>query len=244
MHPEDDKRPPDRQEAEPGRGIKSPKPPRPSAREGQEGWISPPPVGWTTRPVTEAAATAEAETAAERPRSLLHPRRILRDIIIPLAIAFALAMLAQATLAKPYQIPSGSMEPTIQIGDRILANRVVYHYKDIERGDIIVFEPPEAPGVDTSTPYVKRVIGLPGDTVMVEEGVTFVNGEEFVVEQVVDAPIYEMESRVVPENELFVLGDNRNSSLDSHMWGFLPIDNVIGRADVIYWPPDSIGRLD
>jgi signal peptidase I len=208
--------------------------------------VSPPPVDWTTRPIgeTDDDGTDGDEKKEGPKRSLLHPSRILRDIIIPLAIAFSIAFLAQATLAKPYQIPSGSMEPTIQINDRILANRFIYHFKSIERGDIIVFEPPQVEGVDKDTPYVKRVIGLPGDEVEVREGITYVNGEEFVVDQVTEPPLYQRNPETVPEGMLFVLGDNRNSSLDSHVWGFLPVDNVIGRAEVIYWPLGNLERLD
>lgn len=166
-----------------------------------------------------------------------------RDVLVPLLVAVALVFGGLATVAKPYKIPTGSMEPTIQVDDRILADRVIYHFKDIERGDIIVFTPPESTGSDSSIPYVKRVIGLPGDTVAVYDGKTWVNGEEFVVDEVKEAPYYSRRQETVPEGMLFVLGDNRNSSQDSHIWGFLPIGNVIGRADIIYWPPHDLDWL-
>ena len=181
----------------------------------------------------------EAPEARQRER-FFWSRIILRDVITPLIIAFILAGFAQATVAKPYQIPSGSMLPTIQLQDRILANRLVYWIHGVERGDVIVFTPPQ--GVDQTTPYVKRVVGLPGDTVEVRNGKTMVNGEEFVVPSAM-TPNYTYSRITVPDDSLFVLGDNRNESSDSHIWGFVPMNNIIGRADVVYWPLKDIHLL-
>lgn len=168
--------------------------------------------------------------------------RILRDIVIPLVIAFAVAMFVQATVAKPYKIPSGSMLPTIKLGDRVIANRLVYHYKDIERGDVVVFEPPKTEMAEQGIPFIKRVVGLPGDTVEVIHGKTLVNGEEFIVQDS-DVPSYTRPAEVVPEGQLFVLGDNRDQSSDSHIWGYVPIDNIIGRVEFIYWPPGHMSFI-
>lgn len=165
--------------------------------------------------------------------------KALRDIVIPLIIAFAVAMFVQATVAKPYKIPSGSMLPTIKLGDRVIANRLVYHYKDIERGDVVVFEPPNQDMTEANVPFIKRVIGLPGDTVEVIHGQTLVNGVEYDVPDA-DAPSYTRPAEVVPEGQLFVLGDNRDQSSDSHIWGYVPIENVIGRVEFIYWPPEHM----
>lgn len=218
---------------------KAPKPPRQGHFDSDDGgWVSDPPVGWTTRPVDGLRAPAPEEKPR---RSFLN--MLIRDVGIPLLVAVVLVFGGLAAVAKPYKIPTGSMEPTIQVNDRILANRLVYRFKDIERGDVIVFDPPAVPGVDTSTPYVKRVVGLPGDTIEVRDGKTLINGEEFIVEQITERPYYSRGEETVPEGMLFVLGDNRNSSQDSHIWGYLPVDNVIGRADIIYWPPDSLDWL-
>lgn len=167
--------------------------------------------------------------------------RVVRDVAIPLAVAFGIAMFAQATLAKPYQIPTGSMLPTIQLNDRILANRIIYHFFSIGRGDVVVFDPPnqmQSGGV----PFVKRVIGLPGDTVEIRKGQVLINGEPFVVETA-SVPTYTKPKETVPEGMLFVLGDNRNESSDSHIWGYVPMDNIIGRAELIYWPPQHMQLL-
>ena len=179
-------------------------------------------------------------------------RRIVKDVLLPLAVALALAFVIQASVAKPYEIPTPSMTPTIQPGDRIIANRLVYRFRDIERGDIIVFDPPpsatstcgEAGGGDI--PFVKRVIGLPGDRVEVRDGATLVNGEELLVEQA-RTPDYDKRFPVVPADSLLVLGDNRNESCDSHQWTpdpFVPEENVIGQAEVTYWPLSHITFLD
>jgi signal peptidase I len=179
-------------------------------------------------------------------------RRIVKDVLLPLAVALALAFVIQASVAKPYEIPTPSMTPTIQPGDRIIANRVVYRFRDIERGDIVVFDPPpsatrtcgEAGG--GNIPFVKRVIGLPGDRVEVRDGVTLVNGEELIVERA-RTPDYDKRFPVVPADSLLVLGDNRNESCDSHQWTpdpFVPEENVIGQAEITYWPLSSITFLD
>jgi len=177
-------------------------------------------------------------------------RRAFTDVILPLAVALALAFVVQAALAKPYEIPTGSMEPTIQPHDRVVANRVIYRFRDIARGDIIVFHPTESAVQECSAPpgepFVKRVIGLPGDRVEVRGGVTYVNGEPYVVEQA-RPPDYEKTWPPVPDGELLVLGDNRPNSCDSHQWTpdpFLPEDAVIGQAEVVYWPPKHLGFLD
>lgn len=188
----------------------------------------------------QQAPFAPIPEAPRKKRWYQSPGRILRDIIIPLVVAFGAAMFVQATVAKPYQIPSGSMLPTIQLQDRILANRVAYYRHPVERGDIIVFKPPASFGEDT--PFVKRAIGIPGDTVEVRDGMVFVNGEESVVPGA-RRPNYTTPPVTVPEGMLYVLGDNRNESNDSHKWGFLPADNVIGRADIVYWPPTEVRLL-
>ena len=179
-------------------------------------------------------------------------RRLVKDVILPVAVAVALAFVIQASVAKPYEIPTESMKPTILANDRIIANRVIYRVRDVQRGDIIVFEPtPSATRTcdgqnQGDIPFVKRVIGLGGDLVEVRGGQTFVNGEEFIVKGAI-APNYEKRWERVPEDHLLVLGDNRSGSCDSHQWGpdpFVPRENVIGQAEVTYWPLGSLTFLD
>lgn len=178
-------------------------------------------------------------------------RRLFKDAILPVAVAVALAFVIQAAVAKPYEIPTGSMVPTIQNDDRIIANRVIYRIRDIQRGDIIVFTPTESARISCgetqgNIPFVKRVIGLGGDRVEVQGGKTIVNGEEYIVDKAV-APDYEKTWSEVPQGQLLVLGDNRRGSCDSSQWApdpFVPEENVIGQAEITYWPYTSLKFLN
>jgi signal peptidase I len=164
-------------------------------------------------------------------------------------VAVALALIIQASIAKPYEIPTESMYPTIKANDRIIANRLIYRFRDIGRGDVIVFEPTMSAkqtcgDVVSDVPFVKRVVGLPGDRVEVRNGLTLVNGVSFVVKNAA-RPVYTKVFPPVPKGKLLVLGDNRNASCDSHQWSdpFVPEDNVIGQAEVTYWPLENLKFL-
>jgi signal peptidase I len=183
-------------------------------------------------------------------------RGLIREILLPLSLAIGFAFAVQASVAKPYEIPTGSMLPTIQKNDRIIANRLIYRFRDIERGDIIVFNPPPSAtrscNVTGDIPFVKRVIGLPGDEVVVHEnGPTVVNGTPLIVDEALPNPP-QLGGRAartfkVPPGRIFVLGDNRPGSCDSHEWmpdPFVPENNVIGQAEIVYWPLGHLGFLD
>jgi signal peptidase I len=184
-------------------------------------------------------------------------RRLVKDVLIPVAVAVALAFVIQAAVAKPYEIPTESMVPTIQPHDRVIANRLVYRFRSIARGDIIVFDPPPAAtatcgeGEGGNIPFVKRVIGLPGDLVSVKRGVTYVNGKPFVIKQAL-RPNYSITFQRVPPGRLIVMGDNRPGSCDSHLWKgpenepepFVPESSVIGQAEITYWPLSHLKFLD
>jgi signal peptidase I len=190
-----------------------------------------------------AALSAEMPPAAVRPRPAGARRAIrfvLKEIMLPLGLAVVLALVIQATIAKPYEIPTESMNPTIKPSERVLANRFIYHLRGVHRGDIVVFNPPAS--LNSPVPFVKRVIGLPGDTVQVTNGRTLVNGQPFVVAGAA-VPGYEYGPRVVPQGKVFVLGDNRNDSVDSHVWGFLPRDSILGEVFMTYWPLNRLRRL-
>lgn len=163
----------------------------------------------------------------------------LREMVETIVIAFILAFLIKTFIVGSFWIPSGSMEPTLQVSDRILAYKIFYGLKYVKRGDIIVFKYPLNPRKD----FIKRVIGLPEDIVRIRNKKVYVNGkllnEPYVVHR--DAwergfPRDEYGPVQVPENSLFAMGDNRDSSEDSRYWGFVPADNIVGRAIVIYWP--------
>ena len=192
-------------------------------------------------------------------RSLSRFPRTLRTLIdwgLTITIAIVAILAFQAEVAKPYKIPSPSMEPTLHCGkpadgcrsrisDRVIANRLVYRFHAPERGDIIVFKAPAsvAAACDASGTFVKRIVGLPGEQVSMENGHVLINGVRLGEPYL--APAFRgSESGEWPRSSrsgYFVLGDNRAMSCDSRRWGVVPRENIIGRADVRYWPPDRIG---
>jgi signal peptidase I len=124
------------------------------------------------------------------------------------------------------------MRPTLEDGEFVLVSKLNYRFGAVERGDIIVFHYPMNPEQE----LIKRVIGLPADHIVVQNGVVSVNGQVLDEPYIAATPLYTGEW-VVPAGQFFVLGDNRNDSSDSHSWGFLPYENVVGKSVVIYWPP-------
>lgn len=161
-------------------------------------------------------------------------RRFVIDIVETVLLSLLLFLGINAISAR-IRVESISMQPTLYAGDFIVVNKLAYRLGEAERGDIIIFHYPPDPNRE---PYIKRVIGLPGDKVRVEDGKVFINGDP-LLEPYISAPPQYQGSWVVPQDSIFVLGDNRNSSSDSHSWGMVPLENVIGRAEVIYWPPED-----
>jgi signal peptidase I len=157
--------------------------------------------------------------------------RFALDILETLALAVVL-FLGINTVSARVRVDGFSMIPTLENGEFVLVSKVDYRFSDVERGDIIVFHFP----MDPEQELIKRVIGLPGDVVNVQNGQVSVNGQTLSEPYIAAAPAYSGEW-IVPDNQLFVLGDNRNDSSDSHSWGFLPFEKVVGKAVVIYWPP-------
>ena len=176
----------------------------------------------------------ESLSIRENGARMTWPRRLLG---LGRSVAFAVlaAMLMRAFVVQAFYIPSGSMEPTLEPGDFILVNRLVYHLQPPRRGDIIVFPFPK----DEHWDFVKRVIGVPGDMLEERDGHLWVNGqplrESYLMRSSEEAMIADMPRRRVPANRLFVLGDNRDASLDSRYWGTVDAHKVIGKAFLIYW---------
>lgn len=185
------------------------------------------------------------------------PWRAIVDWFITIAVVIAFVLAFQAEVAKPYRIPTPSMEPTLhcarpaafcqgRFSDRVIADRVAYRFGDPERGQIVVFNaPPTAdrcgPG-DGGSAFIKRLIGLPGEAVSMREGVIFINGER-LTEPYVDPGVRGGENGKwprVPPDQYFVLGDNRIHSCDSRTWGTVPRGNLVGPAMLTYWPPSRL----
>jgi signal peptidase I len=161
------------------------------------------------------------------------------------ATAFVLAFGIRTFVAEARYIPSESMLPTLEVNDRLIIEKISYHFKTPRRGDVVVFEPTEALRQQNfNDAFIKRIIGLPGETIQVKNGTVFVNGQALEEKYIEEEPQYDYGPVTVPDNEYLVLGDNRNNSYDSHYWGFVPRSNFIGRAAVRFWPPNRMGTLD
>jgi len=160
----------------------------------------------------------------------------LREILGTILLAVVIFLLLQATV-QSFIIVGSSMEPNLHEGERLLVNKVVYKIHEPERGDIIVFRPPTSQRAD----YIKRVIALPGDTVEIKIDVVYVNGSPLDEPYIGSHPSYSKKKKKIPENNYFVLGDNRNNSNDSHNNWTVPRENIIGKAWLIIWPPSQWG---
>ena len=166
------------------------------------------------------------------------------EIIKTLATASVLAFGIRTFVAEARYIPSSSMEPTLEINDRLIIEKISYRLRSPQRGDVVVFSPPKTlQQQGFKVAFIKRVIGLPGDKVEVKGGKVYVNDQALRENYIEEAPEYKYGPAKVPEGEYLVLGDNRNNSSDSHVWGFVPRKNLIGRAGIRFWPPNRLGGL-
>lgn len=183
----------------------------------------------TTDPLPpEAAPEPIADVAPQNPPASV----FVREIIETLLLTFFIFWIVNSLVGR-YRIDGNSMNPTLLNGEYLIISNVAYILDEPERGDIIVFRHPRS-----DLNLIKRVIGLPGDTVEIQNGLVSVNGVALDEPYIAAPPTYSS-SWVVPEGQYFVLGDNRNNSSDSHAWGFLPIDNILGKAEYVYWPPQD-----
>ncbi|MBC9783380.1 signal peptidase I [Heliobacterium chlorum] len=164
------------------------------------------------------------------------PKSAIREIAEAVLIAVVLAFVIRFFLFQPFYIPSGSMEPTLMPLDRIIVSKVNYYFSEPKRGDIIVFRYP----LDESRDFVKRVIALGGETVEIRNNQLYVNGEKISEPYLPPLKMEDFGPKAVPEGQLFVMGDNRNHSDDSRRWGFVPRNNIIGKAVFLYWPLNRI----
>ncbi|HEY8345067.1 MAG TPA: signal peptidase I [Bacillota bacterium] len=185
-------------------------------------------------------------------------KKTMRDVLEVIIPALLLFLVIRTFFVDSRYVPSGSMRPTIMEWDRFLIEKVSYRFNPPKRGDIVVFHTPETAvkmhqaesirqGGKSAPlyPFVKRIIGLPGEVVMVREGAVYINGEKLEEPYISPErrPVYQFGPVKIPEGEYFMLGDNRNQSWDSHVWGFVPRKNFIGRAFWRFWPLNRIGTL-
>ena len=186
-----------------------------------------------------AAPSCLPSQPKERENTAFNPLSVLRDI----GLSVILAVILIVFIYQPVKVEGTSMMPGLTDQERIFINK--YEYKlgadSIARGDLVVFHFP----LDPSQSYIKRVIGIPGDLVEIDDGTVIVNGK--AIDEPYVLPDYRdhmsVPRTVVPMNNYFVLGDHRNSSNDSRMWGFVDRSRIYGKAVFVYWPPDKIGRV-
>ncbi len=167
-----------------------------------------------------------------------------------IGLSVALALGIRQFVAEARYIPSESMTPTLLKNDRLVIEKLSYRFQEPQRGDIVVFWPPSeiVPAGQKRDAFIKRIVGLPGDTVEVTNGRVVINGEVQNERYIQAPPNYEQEPLTIPPDSYFVLGDNRNASYDSHAWDiarpFVPEDQIIGKAVVRFWPPTRLGGLN
>jgi signal peptidase I len=234
-------------------------------------------TGWPTTPAEipldappgSSGAVPQASASSQRhsrnpvdrlTRGLPDPWRVAVDWVVTIVGAIAIVLLVKAYVINPYRIPSSSMEPTLhcakpasgceaRFSDRVLANRFIYHLRSPHRGEIVVFNTPDAARLKCGAggTFVKRLIGLPGETVEVKLrrgfGYVFINGKQ-LQEPYIQAgrrSSDEFGPVKVPEDSYFMMGDNRSQSCDSREWGSVPRANLIGKVFATYWPPNRLG---
>ena len=246
-------------------------------------WEPIPQSGWAPAPAPTGASALDApapggvppgaEPAPPAPSAPVRRTRLQRfrawrfapffEVLLTIGIALGLAESVQAAIVKPFVIPTGSMEPTLEPSQRVLVNRLAYDFGSPHRGDIVVFHPPSSLNCgDPKTPpnepcpksvstpstqyFVKRIIGLPGDHLFIKNGHPVINGHEVTDEPYItpcgNVPACNMPIVItIPQGEYYMLGDNRGDSDDSRYWGPIRSSWIIGEVFATYWPPDRIG---
>ncbi len=174
-----------------------------------------------------------AEQAPQKPKSWF---RELVESILP---ALVIVLVVNVFLAQATRVEGQSMEPNLHTNERVIIEKLSYRFHDPQRGDIVVLKPPHR----TRIPLIKRVIGLPGDWVEIRDGAVYVNGEKLDEQYLDQVTLGTMPPRQVPEESIFVMGDNRRASNDSRAFGTVPFDDIIGKAWFRYWPLDKVGLV-
>jgi signal peptidase I len=185
----------------------------------------------------------DTERTSRRERRAHKKRGGMLEFLLILVLSFVLVFgVVRPFIVEAFVIPSESMVPTLEVGDRVLANKFIYRFTEPDQGDVVVFESVEQEGQN----LIKRVVGLPGDTVEVRDNTLYINGEpqdepylndDFIGPQVPHGP------ETVPEDTYFFMGDNRANSYDSRSYGPVPEENLEGEAFMLFWPPTRLGTL-
>ena len=224
-------------------------PPPPGASGNGSVGIEPDPAS-TYEPVVQRATPGDPLDLQQGPgksrgsKRRKSPSRVVIEWIVVLAAALGAALFVQAFVLKAFFIPSGSMRPTLQVNDRVLVNKLSYRFGDVQRGDLIVFHKPDDAPASEVNDFIKRVIAIEGDVIEDRDGRVYVNGQPIEESYIPDdAFTTGIGRQTVPEDHVFVMGDNRNFSVDSRVFGPIPEDSIIGEAVLRVWPPSNLGRI-
>jgi len=164
--------------------------------------------------------------------------------LIGISLNILLSFGIREYIAEARYIPSGAMEPTLEIHDRLIVDKISYRFHEPQRGDIVVFSPTDTlKEQGFKDAFIYRIIGLPADTVEITNRTVFINGNVLNEDYISDQPDYQWGPAVVPPGSYLTLGDNRNNSYDGHYWGFVSKENIIGRPIFCWWPPSRFGGL-
>jgi signal peptidase I len=199
----------------------------------------------------------DRSTSGSEPASPSKAENPWAETFKTIGLSVVLALGIRTFVADSRYIPSGSMLPTLQINDRLIIDKISYRFGDPQRGDIVVFNPTaeleqelKANGEPKyKEPFIKRIIGLPGDRIDVRGGKVYINSKVLAENYLDELPDYKWSSTeltpdgIVPKGNYLVLGDNRNNSYDGHYWGFLPREKIIGRAIIRFWPISRVGGI-
>jgi signal peptidase I len=192
---------------------------------------------------TPPSSPDEAHYSGKPPLEENHWMEALKTIGLSLFLALGIRQF----VAEARYIPSESMVPTLEVNDRLIIEKISYLVHPPQREDIIVFWPndklrQQQPKLKDA--FIKRLIGLPGEKVEVRAGKVYINDQPLQEQYIEAPPDYEWGPEIVPKDSYLVLGDNRNNSYDSHFWGYVPRQNIIGRAAFRFWPPTRVGNVD
>ena len=166
----------------------------------------------------------------------------LRESLESIIPALIIVLLINAFLAQATRVEGQSMEPSLHNNERLIIEKVSYHLRPPERGEIVVLHIPGRE--EPSTPLIKRVVGLPGESVEIHDGKVYIQGKVLDEPYLTQMTYGNMPARIVPPNNVFLLGDNRNASNDSRFFGMVPFDKIVGRAWLRYWPLDEVGLME
>ncbi|MDX1687138.1 MAG: signal peptidase I [Candidatus Promineifilaceae bacterium] len=184
-------------------------------------------------PYNRTPSAGTAQQSAQQPT-----RVIVREIVETLLLTLFIFWIVNTATGR-YRVQGHSMLPTLKEGEYLIINKLSYYLDEPRRGDIIVLHYPR----DRSREYIKRIIGLPGDRVEVNDGRVHVNGVALDEPYLNGSPTYRSQNWTVPEDHFFVMGDNRNNSSDSRSWSFLPRSDIVGKAWIIYWSVEDWGLV-